>query len=68
MITITCSAETVRNPLSSPLATDPRRTLVPLEPALWSHIGGGAPKGGWAAAESGWVADAVKTQAPKGGW
>lgn len=68
MATITCSAQIATSQPAPKLASFSGETLVPIEPAFWSQVSGGAPKGGWAVATSGSAMQSDSTQAPKGGW
>lgn len=67
MSAIACSAQFAHSQLPTKLAADKCGAPVPLTPALFGQVGGGAPKGGWLSPESGgYVLDTFA--APKGGW
>ena len=67
MSAIACSAQIVHSKLPTKLAVNEVGSPLPLDPALWAQVGGGAPKGGWLSQDSGgYVLD--KIEAPKGGW
>jgi len=68
MSAIARSAQLAHRQLPTTMAADESGSPVPLNPALWAQVGGGAPKGGWLTQESGggYVLDRV--DAPKGGW